>query len=466
MKLMKIDQVCDVYIDKLVPGGEGLGQTAEGMRVFVPGAFPGEKVLARVISAKKSHARALIEAIIEPSRDRITAPCPYFERCGGCQWQNYRYPQQLEAKRSALIENMQRIGGWDLAHLEQASPAVLGMRDPFYYRNKGQFPIQEVEGSLQLGFYAPRSHDLVPIEHCLIHHPEINYFLPQVLAYLRASGLPAYDERTHQGALRHVILRHSRLSGQSLIGIVSTESQHAQTLRPGAEDLCRVIPGLQGVVHSIHPERGNRILGNEFQLLAGQSHYLEQLGELFFELSLPSFFQVNSQQTEVLYNQVARALNLAQAPGPQRILDAYSGAGSIAIWLANQAHQIVGIESVAAASQNARRNADLNGLSGLTFLNGRVEDLLADLIQQENFDMAVLDPPRKGCEAKVLNALIQAEIPKLVYVSCQPASLARDSASLRQAGYTLLKLQGVDMFPHTHHLETVAVFQRLGHPQA
>ncbi len=456
---MKIDQICEIKIEKLVPGGEGLGQTAEGLRVFVPGSLPGETVLARVISAKKSHARALIEQIIDASPDRIPAPCPYFEHCGGCQWQDYRYDKQLTAKRSALIENMERMGGWERTALEQCSPAVLGMDEPYYYRNKGQFPIQQIDGKLQLGFYAPRSHDLVPIDHCLIHHPEINQMLPIVQAYLQKSGLPAYDEHTHQGALRHVILRHSRLTGESLIGIVSTQTQNARILKAGTEELFKVIPGLQGIVHSTHSDRSNRILGNTFEIIAGKATYLEQLGSLYFELSLPSFFQVNSRQTERLYQTVADYLKLDQHDRPQRVLDAYSGAGSIALWLAKQAHEIVGIESVAAASQNACRNADLNQLNNLNFLEGRVEDLLPDLIQQQKFDLAVLDPPRKGCETSVLKALIKAKIPRLVYVSCQPASLARDSSILRQAGYQLEALQGVDMFPHTHHLETVAVFQ-------
>lgn len=446
-----------LQIEGLVPGGEGLARH-QGLTVFVPDALPGDHLDARLISVKKNYARALIHRVLQPGPQRISPPCALAERCGGCQWQHFAYAGQLQAKQTALLEVMQRLGGWPEALLAARCAPVLGMAEPVAYRNKAQFPLQSLQGQATLGFYAPRSHQLVPVDDCLIQPEPINAVLRSVQQWLQQHPeLRAYDEASHSGLLRHLLIRHSVGTGQTLVGLVLRQPAAAQLL-PLAEALRARHPEIVGVLQNIQPARGNRILGSETEVLSGSATYLEQLGPLHFELALPAFFQVNPQQTVILYDQVLAALQPIQG---LKVLDAYSGAGSISLWLARAGAQVLGLEIVPEATLNAQANARRNGLAAqCRFETGRVEDLLAGHLGREAFDAVVLDPPRKGCEPAVLDALAGSAIDQLVYVSCNPATLARDSALLRAAGFELRSLQPVDMFPHTHHLETVAHFVR------
>ncbi|MBF2054318.1 MAG: 23S rRNA (uracil(1939)-C(5))-methyltransferase RlmD [Candidatus Sericytochromatia bacterium] len=446
-----------LQIEDLVPGGEGLARH-EGLTVFVPDALPGDQLEVRLISIKKTYARALIHRVLQPGPKRVKPPCALAYRCGGCQWQHFAYAGQLQAKQAALLEVMQRIGGWPEALLAASCAPVLGMAEPVAYRNKAQFPVQIVQGRPTLGFYAPRSHQLVPVDHCLIQPEAINTVLGSVQQWLlQHPEISVYEEASHSGLLRHLLIRHSSGTGQTLVGLVVRQPAAAQLL-PLAESLRTRHPEIVGVLQNIQPARGNRILGSESEVLSGSQTYLEQLGPLHFELALPAFFQVNPQQTVLLYDQVLAAL---QPVSGLKVLDAYSGAGSISLWLARAGAQVLGLEIVPEATLNARANARRNGLAPqCRFETGRVEELLAGHLGRETFNAVVLDPPRKGCEPAVLTALAQSNIPQLVYVSCNPATLARDSALLRAAGFDLRALQPVDMFPHTHHLETVAHFVR------
>lgn len=456
MPSLKPGQQLELTIDKLVPGGEGLARH-EGLTVFVPEALPGDRVRASVISVKPGYARALIESVSVAGPERIAPPCPQVAACGGCQWQHQAYTAQLRVKRELLLETLHKIGGWDPALLEALCAPVAGMREPWHYRNKGQFPFQTVAGRLAAGFYAPRSHDLVPIEDCLIHHPTINAILAWTSARAREHGLRAYDEATGQGELRHLIIRHGFRTDQTLVGFV-TRTASVANLQVLADELMRVFPSVVGVVQNLNPKSGNRILGDETRVLSGSASYLDQLAELRFEVSLPSFFQVNPVQTELLY---ATAAELAAVDPEAIVVDAYSGAGTIALWLARHCREVIGIESVAAATADAGRNAALNGSANVRFLTGKVEAVLPQLMPELGArPVVMLDPPRKGCEPAVLETVARAGVERIVYVSCNPATLARDSALLRAQGYQLDALRPVDMFPHTHHLETVARFSR------
>jgi len=331
----------------------------------------------------------------------------------------------------------------------------LGMDEPYFYRNKGQFPIQEVNGQIELGFYQPRSHRLVAIDQCLIHHARINEILLWSQTWLRQSGLSAYDEQSCRGLLRHLIVRHGFKTDQTLVALVCTEFHDA--LKGFASDIMQAFASIKGVVLNLQAQNSNRILGAQSQLLGGQDYYQEQLGTLAFQVALPAFFQINPSQTEVLYQQVQRLLNLS---GQECLIDAYSGAGSIALYLANACKEVIGIESLAAASENARKNAVFNGLKNTEFITGKVEEILLEQLNKKRCDALVLDPPRKGCERKVLETIGKTQLERLVYVSCNPSTLARDIQILHTHGFKLTDCQPVDMFPHTHHIETVALLSR------
>ena len=453
---LKAGQLVELTVEKLVPGGEGLARH-QGLTVFVPGGLPGDRLRARVISTKPAYARALIEAVLVPAATRLIPPCPVVAACGGCQWQHQAYAAQLLAKRELLLETMAKIGGWDTEALEPLCSAVAGMAEPWHYRNKGQFPFQRVAGRLEAGFYAPRSHDLVALDTCLIHHQAINEILAWTVARAREAGIQAYDEVSRTGELRHLIIRHGFRTDQTLVGFV-TCSPRVPGLDALATELMQAFPTVTGVVQNIQPQPGNRILGDENRILTGTGTYLDQLDGLRFEVSLPSFFQVNPLQTEVLYATAAEGAAIGSA---DTVIDAYSGAGTISLWLARRCREVIGIEQVAAATADAGRNADLNGIANARFETGKVEALLPALVRQlPAAPVIVLDPPRKGCEPAVLETVAKAGVERLVYVSCNPATLARDSVLLRQSGFRLQALRPVDMFPHTHHLETVALFQR------
>lgn len=446
----------ELDIEKLIPGGEGLARY-QGQSIFVPTGLPGDQIRAEIISSKPHYARALIREVLTASALRTEPPCPVVNECGGCQWQHQLYSSQLAQKRLLLLENMHQIGKWDAEKLQALCRPVLGMSEPWHYRNKGQFPFQNVAGKVQAGFYAPRSHQLVALTNCLIHHPVINQILAWVTEAVQQRGFSAYDENSHRGDLRHLIVRHGLKSGQTLVGFVC-RSEAPAGLKLLGQELMRQFPSVVGVLQNINSERTNRILGPQTQLLCGRSSYLDQLDTLRFEVSLPSFFQVNPLQTEVLYQSVAQ---LAQLQPQDTVIDAYSGAGTISLWLARQCKEVIGIEVVPEATRDAEANARLNGLERVRFLTGKVENLLPGLIRQTpGRPLLVLDPPRKGCEASVLQSVAASEAARVVYVSCNPATLARDSGLLRDSGFELTGLQPVDMFPHTHHLETVALFER------
>lgn len=452
-KLQKGD-LLEVTIDKLVSGGEGLGKVF-GYPVFVPGGLPGDHGAVEMVSVKKDYGRGLMVQRWDDGPTRVVPPCPLTESCGGCQWQHLDYTAQLENKRALLIETLSRLGKLPEVELENWVKAPLGMQDPWRYRNKGQFPFQTIEGQARGGFFAPRSHTLVPIQDCLIHPPAMNAALNQVEAALNQLNIPIYDEKTHSGFLRHVLIRESTTHPQILVGLVTRDWEHP-ALAALVEKLSLEIPNLVGLVQNRNPEPGNRILGRETRTLWGKDSLKESLGDLHFSISLPSFFQVNSQQTVVLYETINA---LAELSGSETVVDAFAGAGTIGLWLAKQAKQVYCLESVNEAIADGKINRALNQIENLEFRQGAVEKLLPDLLAQTKADLVILDPPRKGCEPAVLASLIRSEVPKVIYVSCNPATLARDLALLAEH-YEISAIQPIDLFPHTHHLETVVLLTR------
>lgn len=437
----------EAEITDLNAEGEGIGRV-EGFTVFVPGALPGERIRLLCLKVAKSYAIGKLQAVLRPSPDRVEPPCPYAPRCGGCAFMCLSYPAQLRRKRQMVADALARIGGLREVRVEP----VLGMADPFRYRNKAQYPA----GPEGLGFYARRSHRVIPVANCLIQHPLNDRVLAAVGEWMHAYRVPAYDETTGMGLLRHGMARVSFSRGEVLAVLVSAAPlPHRREL---VALLRERVPGLVGVVENRNDRRTNAILGRDNEVLWGKGTLTEELMGLTFQLSPHSFFQVNPRQTEVLYGQ---ALAYAGLTGGELVADAYCGTGTIALLMARQAGQVIGLESVPQAVADARENARRNGIANARFVEGPAEATLPELVAQGiRPDVVVTDPPRKGCGEPLLNALLACAPRRIVYVSCNPATLARDLARLAPR-YRVEAVQPVDMFPFTGHVETVCLLSKL-----
>ncbi len=444
----------DLPIHGLGHRGEGVGRY-EGMVVFVPGAVPGDHVRAQVVEVKRGYARAVLESVLLPSADRVTPRCPVFEQCGGCQLQHIAYEKQLELKQQQVVDALTRIGG--VANV--VVHPTIGMHTPWEYRNKAQFPIGHQSGRVVAGFFAPRSHHIVDIESCDIQHPLGNQLMREVKALAAEYGVPIYDEHTHSGVLRHVIARVGRGTGE-VLAVLVTKDEAFPHGREIAQKLMERMPELVGVVQNINPERTNVVLGRKSKVLAGAGYVMDYLGPFAFKISPVSFFQVNPEQTETLYGKV---VEYAALSGTETVFDLYCGIGSITLFLAREASQVIGIEWVAEAIADAEENAALNGIDNARFIAGDAAVEMPRLAREGvHADVIVVDPPRKGCEETVLSAMAAVGPRRIVYVSCNPASLARDLSRLHQLGYETIEVQPVDMFPHTAHVECCALLTRRG----
>jgi len=441
-----------LMIDALGAEGQGIGRV-EGYAVFVPGALPGERVRAHVIKDGADYGIAKLLAVESSTEERVLPPCPAYERCGGCTLQHLSYPAQLAYKRKAVEDALRRIGGF--ADIEV--PPVLGMEEPWQYRNKGSFPFAVIDGRAQTGFFAPRSHRLVPLEDCLIEKTPVLLSMLAVRDWADEQRVPVYDEQTGRGLLRHVVARAAQ-TGEVMVTVVASAAlpgtrQLIETLRARVE-------GLKSVYLNIQKTRSNVILGGENRLLWGEPQIADRLCGLAFSIGPASFLQVNPAQTEKLYR---TALDFLAPGGGEKIVDAFCGIGTITLLLARHAAEVVGIENVPGAVEDARRNAERNGIKNARFLCAPAEDALPALLK-EGFapDAVVLDPPRKGAEEGFLRALAESGVKRAVYISCNPATLARDCKLLAAGGYRIEKIQPVDMFPQTTHVEVIIMMTYCG----
>ncbi|MFZ5825067.1 MAG: 23S rRNA (uracil(1939)-C(5))-methyltransferase RlmD [Bacillota bacterium] len=447
-------QTIEVAIHGLGHGGEGVGRY-EGLTVFIPGGAPGDRLVARVSEVKKNYARASLVRVAEPSPHRVEPPCPVVGECGGCQLQHIAYDAQLDLKRQQVVDAITRVGKLEGVTVHP----TLGMPEPWQYRNKAQFPFGYRSGKVVAGFFAPGTHRIVDIEQCEIQHPLANQIMREVKALARIYGVRIYDERTHSGVLRHVLGRVGRGTGEAMAVLV-TNGREFPFGEEIAQGLLERIPGLVSVVQNINPQQTNVILGRESKILAGKDHITDYIGDLKFNISPLSFFQVNPAQTEVLYG---KALEYAALTGTETVLDIYCGIGTISLFLAKQAREVVGIEWAREAVADARENAERNGVANAQFIAGDAAVEMPRLAEEGvRADVIVLDPPRKGCDEPVLEAMAQVRPQRIVYVSCNPASLARDLGRLGALGYRTLEVQPVDMFPHTAHVECVARLEWCG----
>ena len=445
------NQKIDISIDGISHDGSGVGRI-EGFTVFVPGTTPGDKVSATVISVQKSHARALPLTINEPSASRIDAPCRYFQSCGGCQMQHIAYEEQLKHKGNLVAQSLLRIG-----NIKSEIKPVIGMDNPWNYRNKAQVPVFFDGKNVITGFFERRSHKVVDIDNCLIQHESNNHAINKTREAIDELKIPVYDEKTHRGIVRHIISRTSLKKGKTVLTIVTFENKIPNKVKL-IENLRSNIKNLSGIVQNVNREKSNVILGKEENILYGNPFITEKINDFTFRISPRSFFQVNTTQTKVLYDIIK---DFAGLTGEEIVYDLYCGIGSIGIYLSEKARVIVGIDSEKSAIRDAEFNAEKNNVKNASFYTGKAEKIMPALIKNgDSADLVIVDPPRKGCQKELLETIINAGPPKIIYVSCNPATLSRDLLHLKSCNYNVTAVQPVDMFPQTSHVECVVLLER------
>jgi 23S rRNA (uracil1939-C5)-methyltransferase len=439
-----------IEIKDVTAKGFGIGYI-EDFVVFVDGALTGDTVDAHLVKVKKRYGYGKIVEILTPSPFRINSPCAVFEQCGGCQWQNCEYSAQLGFKKQIVRSALQKIGGLT----DPPVCDVIGMANPARYRNKAVFPVvPTADGkSFKIGMYAPRSHRLVEVEDCGIQHIAHVQVLQTVSKHMRRHKIPAYNETTHKGVVRHIVVRTSQFSGEVMVAIVAHGTlAAAQELSAALSAHC-----VTTALINRNTSRGNTIFGDKFEVLHGAGFISEKIGEVEYQLSAPSFFQVNPVQTKKLYD---TAMELAGLDGTQKIIDAHAGVGTVALYAASRAKSVIGVDIAESAVHDAQENARRNGITNAEFFCAPAEDFLPKIMHENPPDIIFLDPPRKGCDEILLEAIATAEIPKIVYISCDPATLARDIKYLAARNFTVTAVKPVDMFPFTGKVETSVLLQR------
>ena len=446
MELAK-NQEHTVTIEGYGEGGMGVARI-DGRVVFVHGALRGEKCRVLILKTLKSVAFAKVLEVIEPSSERITPDCPYFPRCGGCTYRHIRYEEELRLKKQRVQDNLSRIGGSDVTVEE-----ILGARDTLRYRNKAQYPVSKDSA---VGFYRARTHEVIECEHCLLVKPEADAAAEALREYMQSCRVAGYDEKTGRGLVRHLYVR-SNAAGESLVCVLVNgdklpkEDRLVTLLR----DAC---PKCTGIVLGTNTKKGNVILGDRYRTLWGSDRLEDTLCGKTFRLSVPSFYQVNRIQAERLY---AKAIEFAGLTGQETVLDLYCGAGTITLALSDHAKKVLGAEIVPEAIDDARENAARNGVKNAEFFCGDASDV-AKKLARENLrpDVITVDPPRKGLAADVVESIAEMQPQRVVYVSCDSATMARDVKRLADLGYTAQRACAVDMFPRADHVETVVLLSK------
>ena len=430
--------------------GQGIGHI-DGFAVFVPGALLGETVDVHIIKVMPNYAIGKVLSICEPSKDRVEPECPCANRCGGCTLQHMSYDAQLEFKRGRVRDAFRHIGGMQVDVSD-----IIGSEAFHRYRNKASFPFAEIDGRVELGFYAKNSHRLIPLDGCIIQDEKSVAVMREVRAWANEHKISVYDELKQKGILRHLVVRCAS-NGDTMAAVVTTgELPHARSL----VERLSALKFVKSVIHNINRKNTNVILGDEYRHIWGSECIEERILQMRFEVSAASFLQVNHKQTERLYKKV---LDLLDLKGTETVADIYCGIGTISLLIAKRAKEVVGVEEVAKAIDNAEKNAGLNGVENATFVCGRAEKVLPGLVNDGGmrFDAVVIDPPRKGCDESVLKAIADCGTNKIVYVSCNPATLVRDIKHLSEHGFGVAEATPVDMFPQTGHVETVCLLSKL-----
>jgi 23S rRNA (uracil1939-C5)-methyltransferase len=451
----KRGEILSLTIDDLAFGGEGVGR-ADGYVVFVPGGLPGDRLRVRLVQVRSRFGRGVIDAVEQPSPQRVEAPCPYFGRCGGCRLQHMAYRAQLAYKAKQVVDALERLGG--LKGIEVRP--IMGAMETFGYRNKMEFTVARgAGGPVVVGLHeADRYDSVLDIERCLLQSDRMNALLGEARAFFSERGLTVYEQESGEGLLRFLMLREGTHTGELMANVV-TSAPAVSELAPLAQRLQARDPGTTSVVMNVNPKKASVAVGVEEHLLGGRDHIREEVGGLAFQVSANSFFQTNTRQAERLFELVIDSAGLT---GTETVYDLYSGTGAISLLLARRARWVYGIEVAQAAVDDAGVNAAVNRITNCTFVCGEVRFALPSLIAKGvTAEVVVADPPRAGFHPKALYALITLGARRIVYVSCNPTTLARDLGELVRGGYRLEWVQPVDMFPHTPHIEAVARLERV-----
>lgn len=462
---MQKNDIVTADIEDIGVNGEGIGKV-DGYTLFIKDAVIGDRVEAKVMKAKKNYGYARLMKILGPSEARVQPRCAFARKCGGCQIQEMSYEQQLAFKEKKVRGNLERIGGFAPELLDRVTDPAVGMDEPFGYRNKAQFPFgTDREGNPVTGFYAGRTHDIIANTDCALGVPVNREILEIILAFMKEYRIPSYDEKTGQGLLRHVLIRYGFTTKEIMVCFVVNGSSI-----PHVDELIRRLCGIDGMTSitlSPNTRQTNVIMGDSYQILWGQGYITDYIGNIRYQISPLSFYQVNPVQTEKLYS---LALEYADLKGGETVWDLYCGIGTISLFLAQKAGQVYGVEIVPQAIEDARRNAGINGIENAEFFVGKAEEVLPEYYEKyarehsgesARADVIVVDPPRKGCDEALLETIVKMQPERVVYVSCDSATLARDLKVLCGAGYELEKVRPVDMFPMTVHVETVALLSKL-----
>ena len=436
--------------------GEGIAKIDNKYPIFIEGALKGEKVKVRIVKVNKNFAYGKLMEVLEASEERVNPPCAIYKRCGGCKLQHASYKAQLDFKWDRVKDCVSKIGKLDPSIVKYP----LGMEEPWRYRNKVQLPIGLINGEVKIGFFAPRSHDIIDMESCLIQDEIGDKVVKLTREWIEKFNIRPYNvdgEYDEKGIVRHIMIRRGFTTNEVMVVLV-TNGEKLPHKEEFVDLMVKNIPGIKSVIQNINSKKTNVILGLESKTLWGEDTISDYIGDFRFNISPLSFFQVNPTQTEVLYG---KALEYANLTGNEEVFDAYCGTGTITLFLSQKAKKVYGVEIIPQAIDNAWINAKENKVENVEFFVGESEVVIPDLINNGvKADVVVVDPPRKGCDKKLLDAITNIDAKKIVYVSCDPSTLGRDLAILEENGYKTLEVQPVDMFPNTSHVETVALLRR------
>ncbi|PWA10357.1 23S rRNA (uracil(1939)-C(5))-methyltransferase RlmD [Pueribacillus theae] len=447
------NDIIEVEFQDMTHDGSGVAKV-NGYTLFVPYGLPGEKAKVKVLKTKKAYGYGKLLQLTSESEFRTEPSCPIYNQCGGCQLQHLTYEGQLNYKQKQVQDALARIGGLEHVHVHP----VIGMEPPWRYRNKAQVPVGEEEAGLIAGFYQKSSHRIINMEACLIQEESNDQVVNIVKRIANDLGISAYDEQEHRGVLRHIIAKYGKQTKEIMVVLI-TKTKDLPHKKQLIERITKEIPNVKSIVHNVNPKRTNVIFGDETSTIWGEPYIYDYIGDIKFAISARSFYQVNPVQTKVLYD---KALEYAALTGKETVIDAYCGIGTISLFLAKQAHKVYGVEIVGEAIADAKRNARLNHIENAEFAVGQAEKVIPWWHKQGiQAAVIVVDPPRKGCDEVLLKTIIAMNPERIVYVSCNPATLARDLRILEDGGFETKEVQPVDMFPHTTHVECVALMSRV-----
>ncbi|OIK15882.1 23S rRNA (uracil-5-)-methyltransferase RumA [Bacillus sp. MUM 116] len=454
---MKTEQIIKIQLNQTFPltikrlgiNGEGVGYFKRQV-VFVPGALPGEEVVVQATQINPKFAEAKIKKIRIKSPHRVKPVCPVYDQCGGCQLQHLQYDQQLMEKRDIVIQSLERHTKLDVNKLDIRE--TIGMEDPWGYRNKSSFQVGQKDGKVLAGLYGLNSHQLIDIEQCAVQHSQTNEATARVKRILEELNIPIYNEKTRKGIVRTIVTRVGVQTGELQVVLITSQKEFPKK-ELFISEIQKRLPNVKSIVQNINGQKTSLIFGEETVALAGSEVIQETLGDLQFELSARTFFQLNPTQTVKLYNEVKKAAGLT---GTEKVVDAYCGVGTIGLWLADQAKEIRGMDVIPESIEDAKKNAKRHGFTNTKYVPGKVEEVLPKWVKKGwKPDVMVVDPPRTGLDNQLLQTILQVKPEKLIYVSCNPSTLAKDIQTL-SSKYEVKYIQPVDMFPQTAHIECVS----------